>query len=102
MLCDAFETIGWDVGFLGADLPTDDLIRQADAEQPELLCLSLSLPGHLAVAREAVERLRAELGSRCPTIWVGGQATLAATRVWQSVKADGWAADAVHALEQAG
>jgi methanogenic corrinoid protein MtbC1 len=101
MLSDAFETVGWEVSFLGADLPIADLIRHADGERPELICLSLSLPSHLAVARESAERLRAELGNACPTIWVGGQATLVARHVWRSVGADGWAADAVHAVEQA-
>ena len=101
MLSDAFETVGWDVGFLGADLPLADLLRQADADRPELVCLSLALPGHLLMAREAADVLRAELGSRCPTIWVGGPGTFTGDSVWRAAHADGWAADAVHALAQA-
>jgi hypothetical protein len=72
-----------------------------DTERPQLLCLSLSQPVHVEVARETSERLRVELGSTCPTIWVGGLATLVAERPWRSAGADGWAADALHALEQA-
>lgn len=100
IVCDAFETIGWDVSFLGTDVPTADLIRQIDIESPDLLCLSLSLPAHLPSARGILEQLRAELGSRCPSVLVGGQVTLASERVWQAVKADGWASDALHVLEQ--
>lgn len=100
ILSDAFETIGWDVSFLGTDVPTDDLIRQVDSEHPEMLCLSLSLPAHLPLARDILERLHAELGGRCPSILVGGLATLTSERVWQTVKADGWARDALHALAQ--
>jgi methanogenic corrinoid protein MtbC1 len=100
MLADAFETAGWDSLYLGADVPTTDLLRQVDASSPNLLVLSLSLPGHLAVARATLEQLHAELGSRCPQIWVGGLATLMGNQVWRSIKADGWAADALHALEQ--
>lgn len=100
MLSDAFETIGWEVIYLGADVPIADLVRQADASRPELLCLSLSLPRHLAVARETLSCLRAEFGSRCPALWVGGLATLAGDRAWKSVDADGWCADAAQALEQ--
>jgi hypothetical protein len=44
--------------------------------------------------------LRAEMGSRCPTIWVGGQATLVGERIWNTLDADGWAYDALHAKEQ--
>jgi len=100
MLSDAFETQGWDAFYLGADVPTSALIRQVDATRPDLLALSLSLPGHLLVARESLERLRSELGSRCPAIWIGGLSTLSSDRVWRSLKADGWAADALHALER--
>jgi methanogenic corrinoid protein MtbC1 len=102
MLSDAFETIGWDALYLGADVPTRDLIKQVETSQLDLLCLSLSLPVHLKAARETVENLKAELGNRCPTIWVGGQATMMGDRVWHTVRADGWAADALHALEQVG
>ena len=100
MLSDGFETIGWEVAFLGADVPVVDLVRQVDVDRPEILCLSLALPGHLTIARQTTNRLRAELGNRCPTIWVGGQVTLTTERVWRAVHADGWAADALHALEQ--
>ncbi len=101
ILSDAFETIGWEVSYLGADVPVVDLVNQVDIEKPELLCLSLSMPSHLLVARNTVLQLRSEFGNQCPTIWVGGRATLVAEHVWQEVvKADGWAVDALHALEQ--
>ena len=44
ILSDAFETDGWEVSYLGADVPVTDLIRQIDADKPDLLCLSLTLP----------------------------------------------------------
>jgi methanogenic corrinoid protein MtbC1 len=61
----------------------------------------MSMPSQLPAARATVQQMHAEFGARCPTVWVGGQATLASARVWHSVGADGWAADAMHALEQA-
>lgn len=100
MLADAFETGGWAALYLGADVPLADLVREVDAHAPDLLCLSLSLPGHLAVAREVMASLRGELGNRCPTLLVGGQATLLGENISRAIKADGWAADALHALEQ--
>jgi methanogenic corrinoid protein MtbC1 len=102
MLSDAFETIGWQAEFLGPDLPLADLLRQVDAERPELVCLSMSMPEQLATGRATAATLRAELGAHCPTIWVGGQATLAVERAWHALQADGWAADALHALAQVG
>ncbi|MGQ5525533.1 cobalamin B12-binding domain-containing protein [Chitinimonas sp. PSY-7] len=103
VLSDAFETIGWEVSYLGADVPICDLIKQIDTEKPDLMCMSLSMPSHLSIARETVERMRVELGNQCPTIWVGGLATTVAERVWHDVvKADGWAMDALQAIRQIG
>lgn len=100
MLSDAFETAGWESVYLGADMPIADLLGHVDAGHPDLLALSLSLPGHLDAARQTIARLRAELGGACPDIWIGGVATLGGGRVWRMLAADGWAADAQHALEQ--
>ena len=100
MLSDIFETAGWEATYLGADVPIPDLIRLLDARRPQLLALSLCLPAQLAVTRDAIARIRAELGERCPEIWVGGLASLSSERLWRIVQADGWAADALHALEQ--
>lgn len=101
MLSDIFETAGWEAAYLGADVPIPDLIRLLDAQRPQLLALSLSLPAQLAVTREAIARIRSELGNQCPNIWVGGLVTLSSERLWRIVQADAWAADALHALEQA-
>jgi diguanylate cyclase (GGDEF)-like protein/PAS domain S-box-containing protein len=102
MVSDAFETIGWDVLYLGGDVPIIDLIRQIDASPVDVLGLSLSLPAHLVVARETAQRLRAELGNRCPTILMGGLATRFGERIWRSLAADAWAADALQIVEQGG
>lgn len=100
MLSDVFETAGWDAIYLGADVPLPDLIRLLDARRPQLLAISLSLPAQLAVTRDSIARIRSELGECCPEIWVGGLASLSSDRLWRIVRADGWAADALHALEQ--
>jgi len=100
MLADSFETYGWDVFNLGRNLPMMDLVGQVDAQRPDLLGLSIMLPHHAAVARITIEALRAEMGTACPTIWVGGLPTVTTHELWQATGADGWAADALHALEQ--
>lgn len=100
MLSDAFETTGWKVFYLGANLPTRDLVREVDTKHPELLALSVSLPSHIDTARLTIESLHAEMGNNCPEIWVGGLATLSNQQIWRITKADGWAADALHSLEQ--
>lgn len=100
MLSDAFETAGWEVFYLGANLPAQDLVREVDSKRPDLLALSISLPCQIATARSTIELLKSEMGSACPETWVGGLATLDNPQVWRITKADGWSIDALHALEQ--
>lgn len=100
MLSDAFETQGWQAAYLGTDVPLKDLVQDIDTRRPQLLALSASLPQHLSTVRLTVQALHAELGTACPTIWVGGLATLSAESVWRYTQADGWSSDALHALEQ--
>lgn len=100
MLSDAFETRGWKAAYLGTDVPLQDLVQDIGTRRPQLLALSASLPQHLSTVRQTVQALHAELGTACPTIWVGGLATLSAESVWRYTQADGWSSDALHALEQ--
>jgi methanogenic corrinoid protein MtbC1 len=100
MVCDAVETLGWATRFLGADVPTADLLRMIDTERPELVCLSASMPEHLATARQIIALLHAELGSACPAIWVGGLATTGAQGVWRVSGADGYALDAEQVVQE--
>ncbi|MBC7917261.1 MAG: cobalamin B12-binding domain-containing protein [Rhodoferax sp.] len=100
MLSDTFETQGWDSVFLGADVPTNDLVRDIDVRRPQLLGLSAALPHHLVTARDTIAALRAELGNACPDIWIGGLASLSGDPVWRQTRADGWCSDALHAIDQ--
>lgn len=100
MMSDAFDTAGWEVFNLGVNLPLRDLVTQVGQQRPHLLGLSVSLPGQLVLARRTIEALRSELGTACPEIWIGGLATLSAPQAWRIPRADAWAADAMHALEQ--
>lgn len=100
MVSDTFEVSGWTVQFLGADVPVSDLITQIAHWQPELVGLSLSLPGHIKLTRAIIDQLRAELGAACPAILVGGLATNQADKLWKVVNADIWAANARDAVKE--
>lgn len=100
MVSDALETRGWDCQCLGADMPLADLVRHVDAQRPDVLGLSVSLSQHLEVARATIEALRAELGSACPQVWIGGLATMGGDKAWRETRADGWSSDALDLLER--
>lgn len=101
LVADAFELQGWDVEFLGADVPTRDLVAHVRARAPAVLGLSVSLPQQLATAAAAVQAVRRALGEERPFILVGGLPVRAFPRVVGAVGADAAAADALAAVEQA-
>jgi methanogenic corrinoid protein MtbC1 len=58
LLADALEVSGYDVRFLGADVPLDSLIHSIEAENPDVVALSMTMLFHLAALREAVGVVR--------------------------------------------
>jgi methanogenic corrinoid protein MtbC1 len=101
MISDAFETAGWTARFLGADVPQPSLFSLVDAERPDLLGLSVSMPQQLEMARGIIGRLRAEMGQTCPAILLGGRTINALDNIWRDLGADLWARDAEQAELQA-
>src|SRR3569833_1565220 len=59
LLADALEVAGYDVRFLGADVPLDSLRHSIDTERPEVVALSVTMLFHLPALREAVTAVRA-------------------------------------------
>ena len=101
MVSDAFELAGWDVSFLGADVPNRDLVDFCDAERPELLGLSVSMPPQLPLLRALIERLRAELGNAAPQVVVGGLLVSQLEAAAHTLGADAWFRDAREAMAAA-
>jgi MerR family transcriptional regulator, light-induced transcriptional regulator len=98
IVSDAFELAGWVALFLGANTPTDALVDQVDRVRPDVLGLSASMVQHLPPLQRAVHTLKAELGTRCPDILIGGLATNQHNEVWRWIGADAWAPDAKRAV----
>jgi methanogenic corrinoid protein MtbC1 len=71
MVADFLEIEGFDVRYLGADVPLHDLLKMVSAEPPDLIGLSVTMSFNVPSLRTAVDKLR-EL-SQLP-IFVGGHA----------------------------
>ena len=61
LLADLLALEGWDVQNLGADTPTDELLRWVQQEQPAFVGLSVCRVERLAEVRRAARLLRAEV-----------------------------------------
>lgn len=72
MVADFFEIEGWDVIFLGANMPVPDLVTLINTRPFDLLAVSASLNAHVPEASRLIGELRASpMGSRIKII-VGG------------------------------
>jgi MerR family transcriptional regulator, light-induced transcriptional regulator len=74
MAADLFQMEGWQVDFLGPDVPTAALIEIVSVRRPNLLALSTTLQSNLRRTRALIKKIR-KLPA-VPYIIVGGRATL--------------------------
>jgi MerR family transcriptional regulator, light-induced transcriptional regulator len=72
MVSDVMETKGWDVRFLGANTPADDLLLMIGEQLPEFLGLSVSISSNLASLYRLIDVVRGSYPQQ--DIFVGGQA----------------------------
>ena len=74
MAADLFQMEGWQVDFLGPDVPTAALIEIVGARRRNLLALSITLESNLRRTRALTKKIRKLPGA--PYIIVGGRAAL--------------------------
>lgn len=99
LLSDVLEQAGWQVRYLGADVPASALVNHVKRWGPEVLFLSLSMPSHIAATHRTIEAVRSELGPQAPRIIVGGLVVNRFPGLWKQLEADGSAPDLRRALE---
>ena len=78
---------GFEVRYLGASVPTDDLLRMIVAEEPDLLVLSATMIFNVPALRTAVMRAREPTNGTLP-IAIGGAARVWAKELAAEVGAD--------------
>jgi methanogenic corrinoid protein MtbC1 len=59
MASDFLEMAGFDVRFLGANVPTSHLVHMLREQKPDLLALSVTMTYHLPALRAALDQVRA-------------------------------------------
>jgi len=74
MVSDILEADGWQVMFLGADVPAESVIQSVQNHQADLLGISVTLYVNLPRVIELIALLRRELGLKMPRILLGGGA----------------------------
>lgn len=96
MIADLFELNGWDTHYLGANMPTSSILQMVTDRRAHVLAISTTMTFHLEQMRQVVaETRKSGLDVR---ILVGGYPFNLAPRLWESIGADGYAANAREAL----
>jgi methanogenic corrinoid protein MtbC1 len=94
MLSGLLEAAGWEVLYLGASLPVNDVVGLAADEAADVLALSTTMREHLPEAEEAIAAVQRM--DDPPLVIVGGQAYEGEDTA-QRVGADVWSASAADA-----
>ena len=98
MVADAFQLAGWDVQYLGANMPTSAIIRQAADWRADVVGLSVSFAQQLPVVKEVIAQLHERLGESRPAVIIGGIAINRFNRLADLLGADACGVDAQAAV----
>jgi len=101
MIADFFEMEGWDTVYLGASVPTSDLVRTLRDQKPDVLGISATITPHIGAVAQLVTAVRATPDCGDIKILVGGYPFLIAPELWKELHADGTCLDARGAVELA-
>lgn len=99
MVADGYYLAGWDVQFLGADVPSQSLVKHAIEWKPDLVGLSVAFAQQLRVARDIMTQLTHAMHDLRPPVIIGGMAVIQFARIADAVGADGWSPNAGTAVD---
>ncbi|MEW6259996.1 MAG: cobalamin-dependent protein [Thermodesulfobacteriota bacterium] len=74
MVADVLEAEGWNVRFLGTNVPPDGVLEAVVDHRAHLLGVSATMFFHLPHVIELIRRLREEVHTVCPRVLLGGAA----------------------------
>jgi len=87
---------GWEVDFLGADIPTDHMVPYSKAREAHLVCVSCSLTSLIPVAKDLVAQLKKL--PMPPKVMIGGAAFINQPELAKEVGADAFTNDPQEAV----
>lgn len=101
MVADFFEMDGWNTFYLGANTPTESIVKTIINNKADLLLLSTTISSHIGELKDLIKNVRKCNECVVPKIIVGGYPFKVDKDLWKKVGADGQADDAETAVELA-
>jgi methanogenic corrinoid protein MtbC1 len=99
MVADSFMLSGWEVEYLGANVPTPALVQQVANWKPDVVGLSVSFAQQLGTVKTVIAAMTECLGIARPAVIVGGLAVNRFNHLATAVGADASGADALAAVD---
>lgn len=100
ILADTLESAGWDIYFLGANTPVNDLHRLLEKINPNFLAISVAMPYNIDKLAAIISTIKVTPKLNHIKILVGGLAFNTDLDLWKKIGADAWAKDPQSALEK--
>jgi len=98
MVADSFLLAGWDVEYLGANVPTQALIKHVIEWKPNLVGLSVSFAHQLPAVRTVITQLDELLSHARPAVIIGGLAINRFNQLSKMMGSDAFGTDAQAAV----
>jgi methanogenic corrinoid protein MtbC1 len=94
MVADFFEMEGWDTYYLGANTPTNSVLRMLAEKRAQLLAISATMTFHISAVEQLIKAVRGDSRLKDVRIMVGGYPFNVDPVLWKKIGADGCGADA--------
>ncbi len=101
MVADFFEMEGWDTYYLGANTPVEAVVQAVADRRADVLGVSATMSFHLRAATQMIQAVRECSSCSKTKILVGGYCFSVSPDAWRKAGADGYAGNAMQALEMA-
>ncbi|MEE4254589.1 MAG: cobalamin-dependent protein [Desulfuromusa sp.] len=93
MISDVLEHDGWDIDYLGANVPQEDLLQHLRDFQPTFLALSATLPFNVEKIQSIISQIRQDQALKEIKVMVGGRVFNDNAELWKTIGADGFTAN---------
>lgn len=99
MVADLLEIDGWDVDYIGANVPARDIIDISLDRTPMFIAISVGMPFNLVRAQELVKSIRQQSRLKDTKIMLGGYSLISNPQVKEQIAVDGCGNSASEAVD---
>lgn len=93
MVADVLEAKGWDVRFLGTNMPHQGILKAVEEHRADVVGISATMLFNLPKVIQIIDQLREKFGTGSLKIIIGGASFRQVPQMYSEIGADGYAPD---------